>query len=58
MKHGLLSADILYSRKMKSRNSYVRVTWDVEKYKETDEAKQKTSAWLESQELPSLYHFP
>lgn len=42
MKHGLLSADILYSRKMKSRNSYVRATWDTEKYKETDEAKQKT----------------
>lgn len=42
MKHGLLSADILYSRKMKSRNSYVRATRDTEKYKETDEAKQKT----------------
>lgn len=41
MKHGLLSADILYSRKMKSRNSYVRVTWETEKYKETDEEKKK-----------------
>lgn len=40
-KHGLLSADILYSRKMKSRNSRVTVTRDTEKYKETDEAKQK-----------------
>lgn len=40
MKHGLLSADILYSRKMKSRNSSVRVTWDMKKYKGTDEAKQ------------------
>lgn len=41
MKHGLLSADILYCRKMKSRNSSVRVTWDMKKYKGTDEAKQK-----------------
>lgn len=41
VKHGLLSADILYSRKMKSWNSCVRVTRDTEKYKETDEANQK-----------------
>lgn len=41
VKHGLLSADILYGRKMKSGNSCVRVTRDTEKYKETDEAKQK-----------------
>lgn len=41
VKHGLLSADILYCRKMKSGNSCVTVTWDTEKYKETDKAKQK-----------------
>jgi len=57
MKHGLLSADILYSRKMKSGNSYVRVTWDTEKYKETDEAKQNNKKNQHGLDLKSCRHF-